>query len=84
MADPDLQLTPVPYNPFGFDDQLNDWKANGQRSILSPQPAAQPSSGDADPAQQARDVAAQRLGRGIMGQQQPRDIRETIWLRGAA
>jgi hypothetical protein len=72
MADPDFDLTPVPYNPFGFDDQLNDWKANAQRSIPSPQASAQPSSGDADPRpHQAHDIATQRLRRGVMGQQQP-------------
>jgi hypothetical protein len=76
-GDLDLQLTPVSYNPFGFDDQLDAWKQDAQRSIPSPQAAVQPSSGDAD--QEARDVAAQRLGRGIMGQPQPRPryIRET-------
>jgi hypothetical protein len=36
-------------NPFGFDDQLSDWVKDAQRSTSSPQAAAQPSSGDADP-----------------------------------
>jgi hypothetical protein len=65
----DFDLVPVPYNPFGFDDQLDGWRQDALRSIPSPQEAAQPPSSDA--AQQARDIAAQRLRRGAIGQQQP-------------
>jgi hypothetical protein len=45
----DFQLTPVPYDPFKAEDQLDAWGKNTQRSAQALQPAAQPSSGDADP-----------------------------------
>jgi hypothetical protein len=41
-------ITPINYNPFDFDDRLSDWVKDAQRSIPSPQAAAQPSPGDAD------------------------------------
>jgi hypothetical protein len=39
--EPDFDLTPVDHDPFGFDDKLNDWTQDAQRSIPSPQAAAQ-------------------------------------------
>jgi hypothetical protein len=45
--DPDFNLTPINYNPFGFDDRLKDRSKDGQRSIPSPQAGAQPSPGEA-------------------------------------
>jgi hypothetical protein len=68
--DPGFDLTPVSYNPFGFDDQLNGWMMGANAAVQQARDLSGQTPAVAA-AQRARDLAAERLRHGVMGQQQP-------------